>query len=76
MSDTPRTDAALSCRLDDPDRHATIYRQVIDLCRRLERELSEAEKLAKRWYDAAAPYATPKALREALRSPTGDGGEA
>lgn len=64
--ETPRTDAAL--RHQGSKYHDVIIRceRLIECSRQLERELTEAEDAITNWYVAAAPYATPETLNEAL----------
>src|SRR5260221_7111697 len=60
---TPRTDACIAqYRSGSLDFCWTLT----EMARNLEVELAEAEAAAKRWYEAASPYATPTALQEAL----------
>lgn len=73
MSDTPRTDKALGYIPGFPDTGTIVELVDAEFARQLERELAAAKDeefasgtAAKCWYEAASPYATPAALKEAL----------
>jgi len=62
MSGTPRTDA-----FERANRRIDPF-EIFDFARQLERELADCRAMLKSWYEAASPYATAEALKEALAS--------
>lgn len=62
--ETPQTNA-MADRFGDIDPDSP-YWEALELATKLERDLTEVEDAITNWYVAAAPYATPEALKEAL----------